>query len=130
MSLIRWFMLFGMWNLAAALLFTSTHEFMEHPMVDLPLYLLIVGLVAYPFLNGIVLRQSPTAVGLLPRWFQGFHYLFWAEALMEAVIFTCLDFHSTPANDPFFMGLWLCIAAWFLCGWPWLAHRRRAQPPD
>ena len=127
MSLTRWFIYFGMWNVAAALLFTSVHEFMEYPMVDLPLYIFILGLIAYPFLNRIVLRRSPASVGLLPRWVQGFHCLFWAEAAMEAVIFTWLDFHNTPAHDPYFMVFWICIAAWFLGGWPWLAFRQRTR---
>lgn len=125
MSLTRWFILFGLWNLAAGLLFVSTHDFMEHPMVDLPLYLFILGLAAYPLLNRIVLRQAPASVGMLPHWIRGFHYLFWAEALMEAVIFTLLDFHNTSANDPFFMGFWLFVAVWFVGGWPWLARRTR-----
>lgn len=123
MGIGRWFFLFGCWNVAAATVFVSVHEFMEHPMVDLPLFLLVMGTLSYLFLHRELWKNQPTEVGLLPLWVRGFHVIFWCEALMEAVVFTLLDFHDTPANDQFFIGFWLVLLGWLFGGWPWLARK-------
>lgn len=123
MHINRWFVIFTLWNVSAGALFVSIHDFMEHPMLDLPLVLMLASLVAYPLLHKAVMRHRPRSTGALAHWFRGFHFLFWAEALMEAVAFTLLDFHDTPQNDPYFVGFWICVAVWFVGGWPWLASK-------
>lgn len=123
-SMFRWFLLFACWNATALMLFVSTHEFMEAPGFDLPLVVFLSGLIGYVLLRKPVMQGAPGPVGQLPSWAQGFHLILWAEALMEAVVFTLIDFHDTPANDPFFMAFWACMLAWFIGGWPWLARRQ------
>ena len=59
------------------------------------------------------------------NWTLGFHLLFWAEMIMEAVVFTVLDFHNTDANDPYFIAFWVLILMWTVVGGPWLYRRQR-----
>ena len=115
---------FVFWNAAAAVVFLIPHEIMRGEHVDgFMRPLLVMSILLYLILDRQCRRSPPFGHPLFVPWIRGFHLLFWAEMIMEAVIFTLLDFHETPSNDPYFMAFWACMAFWLLGGWPWLSHR-------
>jgi len=126
MPTVRWFAGFLFWNVAAFLVFMTPHEIMRGDHVDgFMRPLLILSFIAWLVLHRALARNRPANTGHLLPWIRGFHFILWGESVMEAVIFTLLDFHETPANDPFFMAFWVVMAAWAIGGWAWIERRSR-----
>lgn len=131
MSHMRWLTLYLLWNMTASVIFIATHETMRSEQVPgfvLPLLFMAMATAGYCLLYGALRKDTSRRTELLVRWTQGFHILFWAEAIMEGVVFTLLNFHDTEANDPYFVAFWALVLLWTIGGWPWLS--RQMRPPS
>ena len=126
MAWIKWGALLLVWHVAAFVVFVVPHEITRGDHVDgFMRPLLLLGLTAYWIVYRQLVRATGPAHPVLVPWLLGFHMLFWAEMIMEAVVFTALDFHNTEANDPYFIAFWVLVATWLIGGWPWLMRRQK-----
>ena len=115
-----------MWNLCALVVFMVPHELMRGENVDgFMRPLLAMAIIGYVLLRRNLRHGGPDWGRPLKRWITGFHLLFWAEMVMEAIVFTLIDFHDTDANDVYFKVFWVLVFAWGVIGWP----RKRGQNP-
>ena len=126
MRTVLWLGGFAFLNLMALVIFMVPHELVQASHVDgfMP-YLLVLAIGGYLVLRSQLLRFRRPWSAFLMNWTLGFHLLFWAEMIMEAVVFTVLDFHNTDANDPYFIAFWVLILMWTVVGGPWLYRRQR-----
>lgn len=126
----RKLILFLLWNLAAGFIFLAPHQLVRtQEAFGVVAVLLLGAIAAYGFLYRVLRPQRTAASRPWFLWAFGFHLIFWAEMVMEAGLFTMLDFHNTDANDVYFMAFWLALGVWLLGGWWWLKRRgsRNAQ---
>lgn len=129
MSLMRWLTLYLLWNITACVIFIAPHEIMlAEQVAGFVLLLFFMAIAGYCLLYRALGQNTVRRNGILVRWTQGFHLLFWAETIMESVVFTVLNFHDTEANDPYFIAFWALVLLWTAGGWPWLSRQKGTKP--
>lgn len=111
-----WLLVFMLWNCSAWIIFMVPHEIMQPEVHGGSYPLLLLSCVGYLF-SYRFLRHQHARTDRLIHWSMGFHLLFWGETVMEAIVFTLLDFHDTDANDPFFIAFWTLVLLWAIGGW-------------
>jgi hypothetical protein len=122
--------LFLLWNLAAGVIFLAPHQLARtQEFFGVVALLFLCCVAAYMLLFRILKPQRTAASRPWFLWAFGVHLIFWAEMVMEAGLFTILDFHNTDANDVYFMAFWLVLGVWLLGGWWWLKRRGSRHAP-
>ena len=122
--MVRNIFYFLLWNASAGLIFWAPHAWALGEVSIGPTGLiLLLAVPAYGLLFRWMHERTSANTRIWFFWVFGFHLIFWAEMLMEAVVFTVLDFHNTPLNDPYFMAFWACTVLWLIGGMPWLKFR-------
>lgn len=119
---------FLLWNVAAGFIFWAPHQMVRtKDAFGLTVLVLMVASAAYGLLSQALHQRSTATTKHWLRWVLGFHLIFWAETVMEAGVFTILDFHNTDANDIYFMVFWLLNFLWLIGGGAWTVVRIRKQ---